>query len=740
MTPDARSCRVGSSDGYTLWDSRGDHPYLAVEGVDATRTLAAGWYVLSGWMKFDTREHGVPPSLYVHHVEQSALADVELMLPFPRPNSRIYTLILFYDDIARVQFFPGTGQGQFGTRDFRLLPVQRERALLLMAGVPGGLRSLTSVRRLLRWCGATVRRGRKRATDELHAAYRRRTFPGHADEYGIWLRKYGHVTGPSLDTNHCRADQQAVPDDPLVSFLLWVPEPDERALRACLESLLGQVCRRWEALLVMDDARCPSHVMTMLGTYAERDHRVRVVRVPAGSSAHQACEAALADARGVFVAWLEQDSRVAARTIACISEVVERAPDTSIIYTDEDQLDASNRRREPYFKPDWNPDLLRSLDYIGHLVALRTGLVRSVGGFRLGADVSRSHDLLLRCSERVEARQITHIPEVLYHGRVSPVESTDVRAVAEHLERLGTGAVLLGESRQDCPLHVRWPLPQPVPKVCIVVPTRDHVHLLRRCVESVLKLSTYPEFELVVVDNRSHDREALSYLKTLGECERVRVLSYDAPFNYSALNNWAARQCASPLLAFINNDIEVITPDWLEEMAGFAVRPDVGAVGAMLYYPDNTIQHAGMLLGTFGIAGHVYARQRKGFSGYHGRAQVAQDVSAVTGACLVVRRTLFEAVGGLDEQLPIEFNDVDFCLRLRERGYLNVWTPFAQLYHHESASRSLVDADARRARSAGVARMLQRWSNELYRDPAYNPNLSLQSLDYDLAFPPRVEM
>ncbi|MGH8600837.1 MAG: glycosyltransferase family 2 protein [Burkholderiales bacterium] len=283
-------------------------------------------------------------------------------------------------------------------------------------------------------------------------------------------------------------------------------------------------------------------------------------------------------------------------------------------------------------------------------------------------------------------------------------------------------------------------MPQPVPRISLLIPTRNRVDLLRRCVESILAKTTYPDFELLVIDNQSDDGAAMDYLRRLATHERVRVLRYDKPFNYSAINNWAARECTGELLGLVNNDIEVISPDWLEEMAGFAVRPDTGVVGAMLYYPDDTIQHAGMLLGIHGVAGHAYAGMPRGYRGYMARALVAQEVSAVTGACLLVRREVYAAVGGLDERLPVEFNDVDFCLRVRQRGYRNVWTPFAELYHHESASRAIDDAAAKQARSAGIACMLERWGEALREDPAYNPNLSLQSLNFELAFPPRGRM
>jgi GT2 family glycosyltransferase len=257
-------------------------------------------------------------------------------------------------------------------------------------------------------------------------------------------------------------------------------------------------------------------------------------------------------------------------------------------------------------------------------------------------------------------------------------------------------------------------------------------------VESLLGSTDYPNVELVVVDNQSSEPRALAYLAELGSRERVRVLRYDAPFNYSAINNWAIGQCDGELVGLVNNDIEVISPGWLREMASQALRDEVGAVGAMLYYPNDTIQHAGVVLGVHGVAGHIYAGMPRGYHGHGARAWVAQELSAVTGACLLVRRKVFEEVGGLDERLHVAFNDIDFCLRLREHGYRNVWTPFAELYHHESASRGSEDTDEKKARFAQeVQFMKDRWGEVLPHDPAYNPNLSLQSLNFELGFPPR---
>jgi GT2 family glycosyltransferase len=286
-----------------------------------------------------------------------------------------------------------------------------------------------------------------------------------------------------------------------------------------------------------------------------------------------------------------------------------------------------------------------------------------------------------------------------------------------------------------------WPVnvPEPAPLVSLIIPTRDAVELLRICVESILERTSYQNYEVIVVDNQSRNSQAIEYLNQISQYPRVRVIKYDAPFNYSAINNYAIRNAArGSVIGLINNDIEVIDGDWLAEMVGHASRARVGAVGAMLYYPDDTIQHAGVIVGVGGVAGHAYLGKPRGFSGQMERARLAQSLSAVTGACLLVRRQVYEEVGGLDEALEVAFNDVDFCLRVREAGYSNVWTPWAELYHHESATRGYEDTPEKKARfKKEVDFMLSRWGETLQWDPAYNPNLSLDSEPFSLAFPPR---
>ncbi len=356
--------------------------------------------------------------------------------------------------------------------------------------------------------------------------------------------------------------------------------------------------------------------------------------------------------------------------------------------------------------------------------------------------------MALRCTESLENGQIVHVPKVLYHRRAAGVAAlpnqrlaipapADAAAVQGHLTRGGhAGSV---EPLAEGQVRVRWPLPSPVPSVTIIIPTRDRLELLQACIKSVFARTEYERFDVMVVDNDSVESSTLDYLRNLRDQPRCSVLSHPGVFNFSALINHAARHASGDLLCLLNNDMEVISPDWLSEMASHAVRKGVGVVGAMLYYPDDTIQHGGVMLGIGGVAGHLYHRSPRGDSGYFGRALVAQSLSAVTGACMVVKKAIFEEAGGFDEGLAIAFNDIDFCLRVLEKGYRNVWTPHAQLYHHESASRGLEDTEEKRARFFHeVDTMRNRWSEFLDKDPAYNPNLTLDGSHFELSFPPRL--
>jgi GT2 family glycosyltransferase len=721
------------------WETAGADAGLAISADVLGQPFPAGWYELRGRLSPAAGRIALP-SVRLHYAPHSALTELEVLLPEPGRSGRIRVLLLFLEPVESFEFVPSTARAQFRMRNFSIRRVSRLRALCRMLGGPAGMHQGGRLARSLAWARTACRRGLRRATDDLHAGYCERMFSTGTDAYATWVRKYDTIDAAALEgfRQHARVLDGGAP---LISVLLHVDGASVQRLRRCVDSVLGQAWKRWE-LAISCSVAPSSEMAAVLAGYAKDDVRIRIIK-----AGPDAANATLAAARGEFIALLDDRCELRVHALLCVAEALTADRDLAMLYADEDTITEGGARRDHHFKPEWDPDLLRSCAYASRFVVIQAGLARGVGGLRDEFGRSRNYDLVLRCSERVVDRRIGHIPSILHHmqesrdthvlsGAANAASGSALRAVTEHLLRIGSDARV--EAVGDPPqARIHWPLPRPVPKASLIVPTRDRVGLLRKCVESIFEKTTYPDFELLVVDNRTSEPTALAYLDQLASRERVRVLRYDQPFNYSALNNWAVRQCDGQLIGLVNNDIEVISPDWLDEMASLASRPDTGAVGAMLYYPDDTIQHAGMVLGLSGIAGHIHAGKPRGYSGYHGRARAVQRFSAVTGACLLVRRAAYEAVGGLDEGLPVEFNDVDFCLRLRQHGFNNLWTPFAELYHHESGSRVPEDKAARRTRFAEVALMQARWGDALRTDPAYNPNLSLHERDFGLAFPPR---
>jgi len=421
-------------------------------------------------------------------------------------------------------------------------------------------------------------------------------------------------------------------------------------------------------------------------------------------------------------------------------EIVQH-PDAGWIYCDHDALSASGERIDPVFKPDWSPELLRSANYIGAAAAVRADVWLEVCAAGFGAGVASLHDVWLRVSERVRGEQIRHICAPLVHlpANLEPrFVATDPQAVARHLARLGVAAAVEPDRWGHC--RVRYNLPTPGPLVSIIVPTRDRLDHLRPCVDSVLTQTTYRAFELLVVDNQSSDPATLAYLEDISGDEQVRVLRYDAAFNYSAINNFAVRAARGEFICLLNNDTAVISPDWLAEMLGRLLQPQVGAVGAKLYFADGRVQHAGDVVGPGGCANHLHALLPGDAPGYQHRAVLAQDLSAVTAACLLTRRDLYLSLGGLNERdLSVAFNDVDYCLRLWEAGWRVVWTPYAELFHYESVSRGKDVSPERKARAdQEVAYMVARWAHVMRHDPFYNPNLSYARPDFSLSHAPLV--
>nr|WP_222533338.1 glycosyltransferase family 2 protein [Azospirillum sp. 412522] len=570
-----------------------------------------------------------------------------------------------------------------------------------------------------------------------------------ATRYKTWIEQNERLSGTDRELIARRIAGMAV--KPLISIVMPTYETPEPWLRRAIESVREQIYPHWE-LCIADDASPSPHVAAVVAEYQALDPRVKFVRRPANGHISAASNSALEMASGDFVALLDHDDEFSPLALYMVAEEINGHPDASLIYTDEDKIDESGTRFDPYFKPDWNPDLMLSHNMITHLAVFRRSVLVELGGFRSAYDGSQDYDLMLRMIERIGPQGIRHIPFILYHWRAiqgstalahgeKPYAHDLARKVIkEHLDRTGHAGASVRPALNYSLHRVTYPVPDPAPPVDIVIPTKDKVDLLRCCINSILEKTLYPNYRILIVDNRSEEEASRRYFAEVTADPRISVIKYDAPYNFAALNNWAVTQCDAPLLAFVNNDIEVISPEWLGEMVGHALRPEVGPVGAKLYYPDDTIQHAGVIVGLGGLAGHAHHLEPRNSAGYVGRAVLTQSFSAVTAACLVVRRELFEKVNGFDgEAFGIAYNDVDLCLRLGEQGYRSVWTPYAELYHHESASLGDPNSDKRREQFKREADAFRsRWAKVIAHDPAYNPNLTRTSGKFSLAAVPEV--
>ena len=528
---------------------------------------------------------------------------------------------------------------------------------------------------------------------------------------------------------------------PLISVIMPVYNTKPEWLRQAIESVCNQIYPHWE-LCIADDASTERSVIELLKKYHKTDLRIKVVYHEKNANIVAASNSALALATGAFVAFLDHDDRLPQDALYWVAEAINRNPEARLLYSDWDGIDENGVRHLGYFKPDFNYELLLAQNYVSQLGVYCRELVCGLGGFRKDYDGSQDWDLALRAVAAIRRNQVVHIPRILYHWRqhsssVSKASSemcaaAGRRAVAEHLQLVGGGSV---ETAPGCVgfNRIKFPLPTTLPLVSIIICTRDQLSLLSVALESIRSLSTYPNYEIVIIDNGSEDRNTILYLKSLALKNGIRVIRDDSPFNYSRLNNAGVAHSKGELVCLLNNDIEVITPDWLEEMVSLAIKPDVGAVGARLWYPDGTLQHGGVIVGFGGVAGHYHLRLPRGKNGDFGRAVLQQELSAVTGACLMVRRGVFEEVGGLEEKLQVAFNDVDFCLRLRAAGYRNIWTPFAELTHHESASRGYEDNPEKIKRfNAEMDFMKLRWGKTLEQDPFHSPNLSATAAAYPI--------
>ena len=532
---------------------------------------------------------------------------------------------------------------------------------------------------------------------------------------------------------------------PKISFVVPLYKTPEKYLRRLTESFQEQTYSNWE-LCFSDGSGAHSPLTELLKELTAKDNRIKYVSHEESLQISENTNSAIEIATGDFIAFADHDDELTPNALFECVKAINEKPQTLVIYTDEDKMSMDGHKFfQPHFKPDYNPDLLCTVNYICHLFVVSRKVIEKVGGLRSEFDGAQDYDFVLRCVEAVKDEEICHIPKILYHWRChedSTAENPESklyafeagrRAVQAHYERTGIHAeVFKGEYLG---LYRTKFIRDHDPLISIIIPNKDHIDDLKRCMESIEQKSTYKNYEYIIVENNSTDSATFEYYKKLeAENPKVRMVYWDGVFNYSAINNYGASFAKGEYLLLLNNDTEIINPDCLEELLGYCMRKDVGAVGARLYYEDDTIQHAGVVIGFGGIAGHCFVQQKRGTTGYCHRIICAQDYSAVTAACMMVKKSAFDAVGGLSEELAVAFNDIDFCMKLRKAEYLIVYNPYAELYHYESKSRGLEDTPEKVARfNKEIATFEKKWPEILENgDPYYNPNLTLKSQDFSL--------
>ena len=540
---------------------------------------------------------------------------------------------------------------------------------------------------------------------------------------------------------------------PVISILTPLYNTPQHYLERFLASVQGQTCGAWQLCLADASDESHAYVGQTVRRLAGDDPRIRYVKIENGGIAANTNRAA-ALAEGEYLALADHDDELAPHAVYTVGKAIlagaKDGAKPQFLYSDEALFRHTPKDAHvAHFKPDYAPEYLMACNYLCHLAVFSRALFEAVGGERPECDGAQDHDLFLRMIDRMQADDPAaapvHIPQVLYYWRVHAastsggtgakpyVQAAAQKAVADHLAATGRkGVVEPGKFPGLC--HVRWALPDPLPLVSILIPSKDHADDLEKCLHSIYARTNYDNYEVLVIENNSTDPATFDYYKTLPQrYEGCRVVTYRGGFNFSAINNFGRKAAKGQYLLLLNNDVEVLSHDWLGELLAEASQPGVAACGAMLYYPDDTIQHAGVITGLGGYAGHSHKYHRRGASGYLFRLAAVQDYSAVTAACLLVRAEVYDALGGLDEAFTVAFNDVDFCLRIREAGWRIAWTPYAELYHFESKSRGSDEQDpAKKARfDAERARLYARHGREkILHDPYYNPNLSLDYEDF----------
>lgn len=542
---------------------------------------------------------------------------------------------------------------------------------------------------------------------------------------------------------------------PLISVVMPTYNTNLEFLKLAIESVQAQIYPNWE-LCICDDASTKYDIKKTVESYSINDKRIKFIQNSSNQGIAETTNEAIKISTGDWVGFLDHDDELTQDALHWVVHHINQSTNCKLIYSDEDKLNEQGQRYEPHFKSDFNYELFLAQNMVCHFTCVKRDIIASVGGLKSEYDGSQDYDLVLRIIEVIDQNQIIHIPRILYHWRAcqgSTAITTDNKnyaldaarkAISDHLTRINVGGNV-GPAIIPFYNRVKFDLPINQPLTSIIIPTKNKPELIKVCIESILKLTKYKNFEIIIVDNGSDDDNVKEFYKKIPK-DNIKIIKADIPFNFSKLVNLGVASSQGEIVVLLNNDIEVLEDDWLDELVSHAIRDKVGAVGAKLLYPDGRAQHNGVIIGLgnlpdrdHGVAGHSHKYFSDALPGYFSRAQLHQALSAVTGACLAIKRSTWDSVHGFNEDLVVAFNDVDFCLRVKKLGFRNVWTPYTKLIHHESASRGFEDNPEKQARfNQEVKCMLTRWDKELVKDQFYNPNLTLKHEDFSLSWPPQV--
>lgn len=532
-----------------------------------------------------------------------------------------------------------------------------------------------------------------------------------------------------------------------IKFSILVPiyNTPKQFLCEMIESCINQTYGNWELCLTDGSDSEHLYVGKIIKQYVQKDSRIKYKVLEKNGGISENTNECIKMSTGDYIALFDHDDLLHPSALFEYMKVIEKE-NADFIYSDEAVFEKNLKDiKTIHFKPDFAIDTLRTYNYICHFTVFKKSLLNEVGLFKKEFDGAQDHDMIFRLTEK--AKNIIHVPKVLYYWRSHPQSTSQdinsksyainngIKAVNEHLKRCNLDG--FAQSSEEFPTIYRLTYKiKNNPKISILIPNKDNIEVLKTCIDSIINKSTYKNYEIIVIENNSTEKETFEYYKTIEKQENIKVIKYksNGEFNYSSINNFGAKYAKGEHLLFLNNDIEVISEKWLEEMLMYSQRDDIGAVGAKLYYSNETIQHGGVIIGIGGFAGHSHRHIPRVMGGYFSRCKIQQNFSAVTAACLMMRKSVFEEINGFDETFKVALNDVDLCLRIRKAGYLIAWTPYAELYHYESISRGYEDTPEKKKRFEGeVNRFKARWHDILEKgDPYYNPNLTLNAEDFSI--------